>query len=521
MILMSHMSRLWLIVAIGISVGSPAGCGRVSERWEAEPRLALRIAVESDVHGFDPHLENEVGTLSVLDNIFEPLVRPDQQMGVQPCLATNWETPNELTWRAHLREGVRFHDGVELTSEDVKYSYDRILQSPETTYRALASSMVGIDVIDRYTIDLKLRDAYNVVVDLGGVPILPSAYIRNHGLAGLGRHPVGTGPYRFSGWDRGREIRLTAFAHYWRRRAAYEQVVFSVIPRPEYRLRALEHGIVDIAYRIPSTPAPENGYRLHVQPSPTVYYMAFDVSHDPSPYVDARRNPFRDAGVRRAFQLAVNVETLVDRVLAGRAVPASQLVAPGVFGYNPAITPPEPDRDRARGLLREAGFPKGFTATFDLIDSRAAVGEFLKSELEAIGVRLRLNLLSRDAFYKKIYADHDSSLYLVGWSCSSGDANSLFQYGLHTLDVSRRLGLQNVTGYSNSRLDQMIEVTSRTADAVERLEMLQQTMDLAMSDLPWLPLWVGQSVYGIRSSVLYTPRLDDHIHAFDARPRGY
>lgn len=511
---------LLLVLTAAAVLALPWGCSRKQHggRSEASAKRALRVALESELYTFDPHRLNETTTLSVLENIFETLVAQDANLKLVPGLASGWETPDDLTWRVHLRRGVLFHGGQEMTSRDVEYSYRRVLAWPESGFRNNLSCVSGMQIVDEYTVDIKLKRPYGVVANLGCIAIIPANYVEDHGADGFNENPIGTGPYRLKEWRRGQSIRLSAFDDYWRGRAAFDEVVFMPINPPIRRVEMLEHLELDIAWMIPLRREPPVHYRAFFQPALHVFYLAFDCRSEKSPYVEAPTNPFRDPRVRQAFMYGIDTSALIDEVFSGHAYEASQLVSPSIFGYDPDLKRPAPDRGRARELLAAAGYPGGFSVRLDLQPTRRAVGEFLRREYEKIGIRIELNLVPKEQFYDKIYTRRDSSLYFLGWACSSGDASELFEYALHTEDPVNLLGVRNVSGYSSIEVDRLIEKSLSTFDSKERLRMLQDAMGIVMTDMPLLPLYIGEDIYGVSNTITFMPRLDDHILGYDARP---
>lgn len=480
----------------------------------------LRVALEGDIQTLDPHITNEITTTSVLENIFESLMTLDENLKIQPGLATSWRSADGRTWRFHLRENARFHDGRAVTSEDVRFSYDRVLHMPGSAYKELVRSLREAVAVEPHTVELRLNEPYGVLANLGAIPIVPAEYVKEHGNDVLSRYPIGSGPYRFESWHPGHAIRLAAASTSWRPRPAFERLVMLAVPDPKERLDLLRRGLIDIAPRILPTPgAAASGYRIVERPSLSLHFLAFNLTTDCRPDPSVKVNPFCDPRVRGAFLLGIDAQGLVDHALGGTGSIATQFVVPGVLGYNPAIKRPAPDAGRARALLAESGYPAGLQATLDLSEARRPIGEYLASECARFGVRLGVNVLPREELYRKIYIERASHLFLIGMSCGSGDASELFEYGLHTATADGHLGSRNVTGYSNQRLDLLIRESLTSVDVPVRQEKLQRAMSLAIEDLPWLPLYIMVNVYGVSDRVDFTPRLDHHVHGIDVGSR--
>ena len=509
-------SRIMCLLLYALLIGS---CGKDNpgRAKKSERTRPLSVAIDSEVLTLDPHRYNETITLSVLENMFESLVAQDANLRVVPALATGWETPDDLTWRVHIRRNVRFHDGTEMTSADVKFSYDRVLSSPDSGLRNFLNAVRSVEIIDAYTVDVKLNTPCGVVANLGAIYILPADDMRTRGENRFFESPVGTGPYRFSGWKKGERVWMHAFDGYWGGPSAFELLEFRTEPDREARRRMLESGEADIALNISTPSEPPLNYRTYNQPDLHLHYIALDAVRRKTPYVNLPANPLTDTRVRRAILLGIDTEGLIRDVLGRSGYRASQLVTPSVFGFDPTIRRPEPDPEAARRLLAGAGYPGGFGLTLDLQPNRRAVAEYIRQSLEKIGIRLSLNVVSKDVFYDKLNR-RDTSAYYFAISCTSGDSSEVFEYGLHTPDPSSRLGIRNIFRYSNRRIDDLLLRSHATRDERERLGLLQQAMRIVMEDLPWIPVYIPETVYGISKSISFTPRLDDHVLGWDAKP---
>jgi peptide/nickel transport system substrate-binding protein len=457
------------------------------------------VLLHDDVRTLNPNEEVEAVTDSVLSNVFEPLVTLDENLTPRTMLAESWEHPRPDQWRFRLRRGVRFHDGTLLTAALVR----DILTATQKTAALEASQFLSqvreIVLVDTYTVDVITHEPRAILSDL------PFLYIAKANDPGTFPPFAGTGPFRIKDWKPGQRVVLERNPDYWGPRSSIREALFLPVLDPVTRLEKLRVGEADIITRIPPEMAGAlPGVRLHRQPGLGVFYLGYDVRPDPD-------NPMRDVRVRKAFHLAIDRRRLVDEILKGGSV-STQPVAPAVFGYNPDLPLPAFDPDRARELLAQAGYPRGFGLKLDYPLDQEATAQLVKESLEAIGVRLEMNGLHRDSVYDLVKAG-GSRFFLVGWDCASGVASEFYAFCLHT--PSSSYGIFNYGHYSNPTVDRIAETNAAILDQRKRQRVLQQAAAIVMDELPVLPLFVADDVYGTRADVVFEPRADGRILLLD------
>ena len=193
-----------------------------------------------------------------------------------------------------------------------------------------------------------------------------------------------------------------------------------------------------------------------------------------------------------------------------------QLVSPPVFGYDPDIGPPDRNLAQARQLLAAAGLPQGFDATLEMSTPSAPYAPLLAAQLAEAGVRTRIVERTWEELYPRLIA-RKADFFFVGLACDTGDATDLFDGALHTRSTGKGFGAHNFMGYSNPELDRLVEKSGQSLSPVERLEMIKGATHLAMDELPLIPLWVSEVLYGVRREIDWQPRLDRKILAYNIR----
>jgi peptide/nickel transport system substrate-binding protein len=470
----------------------------------AKPRKdSLTVLLDDDILSLDPNREIEQVTDSVLSNVFEPLVGFGQELEARTMLAESWEHPEPERWRLRIRRGVSFHDGVPVTPELVRDALLHIKDAPSDEAAQFLGDVREIAIAPDNSVDIVTAEPRAILVNL------PGLYIAKRNSASDFPPLVGTGPYRLTAWKPGERVVLERWPGYRGPAPAFREVVFQPVPDGAERVARLADGRADIVYDVPpeAGPAGPAGARFLSRPGLTVSYLGFNLRNLPG-------NPFHDLRVRQALHLAIDREDLLERALAGQGAVATQPVAPAVFGYDPDVPRPRHDPGRARRLLAEAGHPQGFRARLDMATARLPVARVLQEHLRAVGVELDLNPLEGDGVYQMAETGK-SNLFLMGWDCSTGEASEFYEFGLHT--PAGQYGKGNYGGYSNPAIDSIAETNGAILDQRARRRLLQKAAVIAMEDLPVLPLWVRDDVYGVRSDLTFRPRADAAVRLADVR----
>lgn len=473
-----------------------AGCAE-----EPAPRRPLRIGVHGDPSSLDPHLQSEVIAQWVLGNVYDTLVAFDVNMGLEPALAERWENPSDRVVRFHLRGGVTFHDGRPLTAADVEFTLERARHHPRSRS---AGALVGIDevrVIDPRTLEVRTAAHYPILLNkLAFLHVVPA------GAPEEIEHPVGTGPYRLTAYERGRRVVLEAYSAHWRGAPAVPRAEYYFVSDPRARLERLLAGELDVVddlapgdvARLEETP----GFQVRSRSGLVVTYLQM------SPAVP----PFDDPRVRQALDLALDREALVREVLRGHGLPVGQMVSPNIYGYAPELGPPPPDRDAARRLLAAAGHAGGLELTLEFREGQRSL-EPLRRQLADVGVTLALVGRPWSEMYPRLQSGA-VPFYLGGWVCTAGDASDFLDMKAHSYDPGRGYGVSNSNRYSNRELDALIEQAG-TMRMEARLEVLERALRTIAGDHVFLPLYTPSDLYGAREELRWTPRQDGRVYAFE------
>jgi peptide/nickel transport system substrate-binding protein len=481
----------------------------------------LRWASDGDVNAMDPMTRQESVQLSFLANIYEPLVRRDRSLGLEPALAMSWEQTAPTVWRFHLRPGVKWQDGTPFTAEDVVFTVKRI-QSRNSSMRAPLAVVKEARKIDDLTVDFETVQPDPILPqEQTNLLIMSEAWCEAHNSAEpafIGKddnyalhNAMGTGPFRLVSREPDRKTVVEKYDGWWDKpEHNLDRVEFNVISSAPTRVAALLSGEVDMIYSVPPQDIARirqtEGLKLLETPELRTIFLSFNVTRDELPSSDVKgKNPFRDVKVRQAVGLAIDEPIIASKVMLGLGHPTAEMWGPGVNGYDAALdVRPKTDPAKARQLLAEAGYPSGFRIGLDCPNDRYVMDEqictAIVSMLARVGVKVDLNAQTKSKFFTKIGEPlYDADFYMMGWTPATYDAHNV----LYTLLASRngKRGEVNNGGYSNPALDELTGKIGVETDPAKRADMIQQTIRIVQADAPTIPLHQQVIVWAAKQNV--------------------
>lgn len=501
--------RLLLLVAL-----VAMSCGKSAL---PPPSVSLQISVPYEVDTLDPHAKARRSNFATSFNFYEPLVRTSANMRIEPCLARDWENPDVNTWIFHLQRGVHFHNGQLLTAQDVIYSFERLLksQSRELEVSGNLSNVSEVTAIDNETVRVRTSSPVNVFLNkISFVSVIP----RNATGVWLSTGVNGTGPYMLKEWKKGEYIRMQRNDKYWGKAPAFPTVEFRLSRTPEEASEDLVSGrsqLAQVNSKVLEERARTSQIEVIVHDSQFVKYLSYDLFRQTTPYCSAKTNPFRNPLVRQALNVGVDREELVKK-MSSYALPTNQPVPPFVFGYNPRLASTRYDPELARRLLTSAGFPGGFEVTLLSRQIAKDAGVILTQQLSAIGIRVTLKVLPDPEYFQAVDKD-DFSFLLNRLASTMGDASDILEGSMHSKDEARHFGSTNYAKFSDLDVDAAIERSAGIMKEEERRNVLEGIMSTLMQDLPWIPLFIDQEVYGLDKRFAWQPRHDGLILASEIK----
>ncbi len=489
----------------------------------------LRVATSSPPTSMDPHFYNAAANINIAEHIFEGLTRLDADSRVVPGLAQSWRLVDDRTWEFKLRPGIKFHDGSELTTEDVAWSLDRpatIVNSPGKL-DIFTKQITGKKIIDKQTIQLMTATPYPLMpVDL--VVIMMVSKKATTGLSSddfaQGKGVVGTGPFKFVDYKRDDRLELARNDAYWGDKPAWDKATIRFIPNNGTRMAALLAGDVDAIENVPTPDIPrvkqDPKLTLVSKISARTIYLYLDTARSPSPFVTDKagkplaKNPLTDPDVRRAISMAINRTGIAERIMEGLAEPTNNMVPPTLFGYNPALKTVAYDPAGARKLLEKAGYADGFSVTLHTPNNRyindEKITQSIAQNLSRIGIASKVEAAPM-ASYAPRGAKKEYSMGLLGWGTI--EVSSPLRALMACEDAQKGFGTQNWSNYCNREMTATLEKALATVDDQARLKLLQDATAMAIQDGGVIPIHQQFTTWAMRKGVNYVPRTDERTYA--------
>ncbi len=459
---------------------------------DKEVKDTLVYAQSSELRTLDPQMHTDIYSRRVLANIFDRLVEKNIDLEIVPGLATDWEYLDETTVLFNLRKGVLFHNGAELTSEDVKYSIDRARKSP--MIGVLFNLISEIETPDSYTVIIKTEKPFGALLhhlSHMGASIVNKEYYENTKEIAL--NPMGTGAYKMIEWKAGDMVILEAHDKYYLGEAPTKYIHVRNVPEGNSRVIGLETGEIDISTDIDSalrvSVLKDKNLTLHEVTSLGVSYLGLNTT----------RGPLQNKKVRQAIALGVNREEIIETIMMGAVSKANGLLGPGVFGYSEEATTFGYDPEKAKQLLKEAGYENGFDMliTTSGSETNAQLATVIQAQLKEIGINLSIEQIEWGAFLN-LTAKGETDLYLMGWSNSSGDADYGFTPMLHS---SMKGDGGNRSFFDNKEFDTLLEAGQIELDENKRKAIYAKAQNIMNEEVPIYPTYFSAASAGVSNKV--------------------
>lgn len=491
--------RAWTLVWVALFMLGGAGFGQLhaGSPSPAGPVYGgtLVVGVDQEAIGLDPNVVTAFSSRRRVELMYNRLVRYDEKGNIVPDLARAWEIPDPTTYVFYLHQGVRFHNGRELTADDVKYTIERIL-NPATgsPVRSFLLPIREVVVRDRYVVELRLRSPAASMLDalsFSNVAIVPREVVEQYG--DLQRTAVGTGPFKLERWIPDQEMVLVRNPDYFERGLPYlDRIIIRVIPDAMSLLAGLRTGslhaaqigdptVLQLAQRDPA---------LQLLSTPAILLRTFSFN--------VKRPPFNDVRVRQAIALAINRDELIRIAEHGRAIPSAPMPSSSPAWAAPLETLPNyrPDPVRARQLLQEAGVPAGFRfgiVTSPTYEGGLSVAEVVQEQLRRIGLDPQLEVVEWGIYIDRwVKRDFDTMVELR----SGGADPDTF---LHRLIHSQ--GPVNNFQYSNPELDRLLDRGRQLVEPRERLPVYLEAQRLLAQEAPYVALYAPMYTVVVRQEV--------------------
>ena len=505
------MKRQIIGLILILSLILVSGCTPSAEEPAVTPdaEKVLTVLQGIDAVTLDPAMHMDTPTGNAEYQNFDTVLRRNNDMVIEGNVATEWQIIDDLTWQFMLRDDVYFHDGVQLTANDIKFSIERILNPDNASARISNYSMISEVIVDNdFQITIKTAEPTPVLLSrMVDLRIVPKHYVEEVGNQEFSLNPVGSGPYKFSLWDKGERIQLIANEDYWDGAPEIKTVVFKPVPEPSSRVMALESGEADIITDVPPHQIAE------LEQADDVGVARIESTRVIFITITTANEAVQDVRIRQAINYAINRDSIVENLLGGNATVSSQLPSKFDLGYNTTIEPWEYSPEKARQLLAEAGVEGTLKLNFKSPSGRyimdKEVAEAVAGQLEEVGIDVNLQFEEWGNYVNSIIGGTmDADIWLIGWGSSTFDAGTTLKQFLHT---SLNTAYYDVDAATNEQVDQWIDDALMTLDADERVELYHKITNQANQDAAFVNLYQQNSLYGVSSRIEWQPRGDELI----------
>jgi peptide/nickel transport system substrate-binding protein len=436
----------------------------------------------TDALNLDPWQADDLYSSEIAANVFEGLVRfKKNSTSIEPCLATAWSVQNNgRHWQFTLRRGVKFHDGTPFDAQSVLYSFQSRLRKQQTPYKRLSflfSFITSVRSSDPYSVEISLDRPYApflvALADSAAFIVPPSA--RSSTIF----QPIGTGPFRFLSWTKGKSLILIRNPDHWGGAKSVDRIIFKVMPDSQGRLLQIKNGSADMVRIQSGKEFEELSSRSDIailkNPSIEVHYLGFNT----------RKKPFDRKEVRAAFLHIINKGNMVRQIFQNLAEPAYSSLPPSLLpggvvqplnSFNPEV---------ARMLLKEAGLGNGFTCTLYFLDGQEGVQE-IADLLAILARKIKIIIKKIKLPYSELvkivdHGEHD--MLIMGWTTSPDP--DFFLYPLFTFSPGNR----NRFFYENPELTRLLDLGKTTLDVQKREQIYQEAVAILKKNVPWIPLF--------------------------------
>lgn len=452
---MKQLKRILLLLLVTLATVLCA----CADGKAADSSSQITVGIPQDLDSLDPYKAVAAGTKEVIFNIFEGLMRLDSDGNVYAAVASDVAVSEDgLTYTFTLRDGIKFHDGSPVTVADVKYSIEHLAgMDGESPIIAAFSIVESVETPDDRTILIKLSSANNdFLTELASVTaaIVPKDY-KNQETA-----PIGTGPYKFVSRSVQEKIVVTAFDEYWGDPAGIKDVTFKICSNPDTIVMELLGGSIDMYARISEAQAAQLNDSFDVLEGSMNLVQAMYLNND--------FEPFKDERVRKALCYAVDRQAVLDFMADGKGTIIGSSMFPA-FGkyYMPELSDYyERDLDKARALLKEAGYEDGFSFTITVSSNyqpHVDTATILTQQLKEVGVDAQIKLVEWDTWLSEVYSDRNFEATVVGLDASTLTARAL-------LERYASDGKKNFINFKNADYDIALKKAIEAVDSDEQVK---------------------------------------------------
>jgi len=469
-------------ITAGVATGSVTGVFSPGPAAAQSPTGTINVVTSADADSYDPHSWISDDGRMIGAHVFESLISRDYK----PMLAPSWENPDKLTWVFHLKRGVKFTNGEPFNASVVKFNLERYLD-PKTKalYRGLLQPVESIEAMDKYTVRIKTKTPYAVLVYvLREVYMMSPKAVQELGKDVV-RKPIGTGPFVFKEWVPMERSVIEANPDYHGPKAKVKTIIWRPVREPSTRIVELRTGRTDLINKVPPELIGEiSGEGMKAIRRRSLWRMGI--------MINCAKPPFDKVKVRQAFNYAANKEDLIKYVLQGAGYVMSDPLGPDVDGHNPNIKPYPHDPAMSRKLLAEAGYPDGVD-----IEILTPAGRYLKDKelVEAVSYQVK-----EGGFNMKVVA-MEWGMFLKNYRKLHGffiGEESPYAQRYFSKNMDSRVKSYAWMGYHRDEFNRLLDEAGETFEIEKRNAIYQKMSKIVFDDGLYLYMYYAQDIYGVR-----------------------
>ncbi len=471
---------------------------------------SIIVASIGDARTLVPILASDSASADICSLIFNGLVKYDKDINLVGDLAQSWEIlDNGLTIIFHLRQNVKWQDGMPFTAEDVKFTYEKLIDpNIKTPYSGDFERIKSLEILDNYTIKVSYKEPFSPGLSSWGMWIMPKHILGANSTKGVekiwaefSRHPVGTGPYKFKTWKTAELIELAANPDYFEGRPYVDKYIYRIIPDQSTIFLELQTQGIDEAGLTPLQYKRQTDNKFFRKYFKKYRYPSFGYTYLGFNLLDEK---FKDRRVRQAINYAVNKQEIIDGVLLGLGQPCTGPFPPESWAYNPLVKAVSYSPEKALALLEEAGWLRrnregwleknGKIFEFTIItnqgnEQRQQVAEIIQRRLAQVGIKVKIKIIEWSAFLSEFINKKKFEAVLLGWFLSRDpDCFDIW----HSSKIKE--GEFNFVSYQNAEVDKLLEEGRREFDQGKRKKIYNQIHQILYADQPCIFLYVPDAL---------------------------
>lgn len=483
-----------------------------------DPNATIVVGMQASILTLDPANHRDRYTETVIRNIFDGLVTRTAEGKIVPEIAESWEVVEPTVWEFNIRQGITFHNGDPLTADDVKFTFDRILNEGQidgqsSPRKGLLGPVQSVEKVNDYKVRFKLESPWPILLQmLPHQQIVPKKYVEEVGSAAFTAKPIGAGPFKLVEGKLDERIVLERFDGYYGGSpdlppvgpAQAKTVIFEVIPETSTRMAALLSGEAQIVQAVPVDMVSQ------LEQDDTVEVKMVDGTKVYMFQLNTKKAPLNNVKVRQALNHAMNMDLIVEKILGGYATRlAGPLLSTG-FAVDKELKPYAYDLKLAKGLLKEAGYPDGFSVVIDTINDDKPVAEAVAAQLREVGVDATVRIWDWGVL-KPLLEKGERSIVLMSWGNSTQDPFDILNPTLN--GVGER---GNFSFYDNAQVKDLLDRAGSSIDEQERLNLYKQAQQIIYTDAPWIFGFSKKEIeVSVKGIVNWQPSMDGRINMHD------